>query len=333
LTHANEELFKKTFENKKVLVTGGPGFIGSNLAKALVPLGADVLLVDSLIPDYGGNLFNIADIKSDVTVNIADVRDENGMRYLVRDQDFLFNLAGQVSHIDSMVDPMTDLEINCASQLSLLECCREHNPRARIVFASTRQIYGRPKTLPVREDHPLEPVDVNGINNLAAEMYYTLYHQVHGIPTVSLRLTNTYGPRMDLRSPAKGFAGVFIRQALQGETIRVFGDGNQRRDFNHVDDVVDALLLAGEQDDLVGRVYNLGHPEPRSLNEFLGYLSKLTGCRHEFVAFPADAKSIDIGDYYGDFSRFAGASGWSPRIGLESGLADTVEWFRSRDRG
>ncbi len=321
------------YAGRRVLITGGVGFIGSNLAIRLVGLGAKVLLVDSMLPAYGADLANIEPVRAKVRVNYSDIRDPHSLSYLVQGEDVIFSLAGQVSHQESMQDPMTDLEINCAAQLSLLECCRKHNASARIVFASTRQLYGRPKTLPVTEDHPLEPVDVNGINNLAAEMYYTLYHRVHGIPTVSLRLTNTYGPRMDLRSPAKGFAGVFIRQALQGETIRVFGDGKQRRDFNHVDDVVDALLLAGERDELVGRVYNLGHPEPRSLNEFLGYLSKLTGCRHEFVPFPADAKSIDIGDYYGDFSRLAAASGWSPKIDLETGLAGTVEWFRSRDRG
>ena len=321
-----------SYAGRRVLITGGIGFIGSNLAIRLVELGAKVLLVDSMLPAYGADLANIDPVREKVRVNYSDIRDAHSLSYLVQREDIIFSLAGQVSHQESMQDPMTDLEINCAAQLSLLECCREHNPAARIVFASTRQLYGRPQTLPVTEDHPLEPVDVNGINNLAAEMYYTLYHQVHGIPTVSLRLTNTYGPRMDLRSPAKGFVGVFIRQALQGETIRVFGDGNQRRDFNHVDDVVDALLLAGEQDDLVGRAYNLGHPEPHSLNEFVAYLAKLTGCRHELVPFPAQAKMIDIGDYYGDFSRFTQASGWIPKIDLETGLADTVEWFRSRDR-
>jgi len=322
-----------SYAGRRVLITGGIGFIGSNLAIRLVELGAKVLLVDSMLPAYGADLANIEPVREKVRVNYSDIRDAHSLSYLVQGEDVIFSLAGQVSHQESMQDPMTDLEINCAAQLSLLECCRKHNPSARIVFASTRQLYGRPKTLPVTEDHPLEPVDVNGINKLAAEMYYTLYHRVHGIPTVSLRLTNTYGPRMDLRSPAKGFVGVFVRQALAGETIRIFGDGNQRRDFNHVDDVVDALLRAGEQDALVGRAYNLGHPEPRSLNEFVTCLSKLTGCRHEFVPFPPDAKVIDIGDYYGDFSRFREASGWNPGIGLERGLADTVEWFRGRDRG
>ena len=205
LTQANEDLFRKTFENTKVLITGGLGFIGSNLAKALVPLGADVLLVDSLIPDYGGNLFNIADVESEVTVNIADVRDANGMRYLVRDQDFLFNLAGQVSHIDSMVDPMTDLEINCRSQLSILEACRYVNSEVRIVYASTRQIYGKPVELPATEDHPIRPTDVNGINKASGERYHQIYADVYGLRTTSLRLTNTYGPRQLIKHNRQGF--------------------------------------------------------------------------------------------------------------------------------
>ena len=324
---------KSAYAGRRVLITGGIGFIGSNLAIRLVGLGAKVLLVDSMLPAYGADLANIEPVRERVRVNFSDIRDAHSLAYLVQREDVIFSLAGQVSHQDSMQDPMTDLAINCASQLSLLECCREHNPTARIVFASTRQLYGRPRKLPVREDHPLEPVDVNGINNLAAEMYYTLYHQVHGIPTVSLRLTNTYGPRMDLRSAGKGFAGVFVRQALAGEAIRVFGDGEQRRDFNHVDDVVEALLLAGHIDDLVGGVFNLGHPQPHSLNEFVTFLAESTGCSFEHVPFPAQAKIIDIGDYYGDFSRFADACGWQPEVGLREGLAQTVEWFRSRDRG
>lgn len=321
------------YAGRRVLITGGVGFIGSNLAIRLVDLGAKVLLVDSMLPAYGADLANIEPVRSRLRVNYSDIRDAHSLAYLIQGEDVIFSLAGQVSHQDSMQDPMTDLAINCASQLSLLECCRAHNPGARIVFASTRQIYGRPKSLPVGEDHPLEPVDVNGINNLAAEMYYTLYHQVYGIPTVSLRLTNTYGPRMDLKSPRKGFVGVFLRQALAGDTLRIFGDGEQRRDFNHVDDVVDALLLAGERDDLVGRVFNLGHHEPKSLNEFVAYLAESTGCRYEHIAFPARAKAIDIGDYFGDFRRLTTASGWRPKLGLREGLAQTVEWFRSRDRG
>jgi nucleoside-diphosphate-sugar epimerase len=227
-----------------------------------------------------------------------------------------------------MTDPFTDLEINCRSQLSLLEACRHGNPDARIIFASTRQLYGRPQYLPVDENHPRDPVDVNGINNLAAEMYYTLYHRVYDMHTVNLRLTNTYGPRMDLASETKGFAGIFIRKALAGETIRLYGDGTQRRDFNHVDDVVEALLLAGENEGVAGESYNLGHPTPASLAEFVEILGRYAEFETERVPFPPEVAKIDIGDYFGDFSRFRAATGWSPRIDLESGLEATVRFYR-----
>ena len=317
------------YRNTRVVVTGGVGFIGSNLALRLVEIGADVMLIDSILPAYGATLDSIAPVRDRLQLNFSDVRDRHSLNYLVQNREVIFSLAGQISHSESMRDPMTDLEINCRSQLSLLECCRYHNPDARVVFASTRQLYGRPRYLPVDEQHPLEPADVNGINKLAAEMYYTLYHQVYGIPTVSLRLTNTYGPRMELRNDKKGFAGIFIRKALERETIRIFGTGEQRRDFNYVDDVVEALLLAGAAPELNGDVFNLGHPTPRSLLEFVEALGHVTPVEYELVPFPAEAGVIDIGDYYGDFQRFYTASGWHPRVDLEEGLTRTIEYYRA----
>ena len=224
------------FAGKRVLITGGLGFIGSNLARELVELGAAVTLVDSLVPEYGGLLYNVAGIEDRLTVNISDVRDEHSLRYLVRDQDVLFNLAGQTSHLDSMTDPYTDLEINARSQLSILEACRHENPGVTVVFASTRQIYGRPRHLPVDESHPIAPVDVNGINKPAGEWYHLLYGDVYGIRTTVLRLTNTYGPRMRVRDARQTFLGIWIRHALADEEILIFGDGSQRRDFTYVDD-------------------------------------------------------------------------------------------------
>lgn len=318
------------YSGRRVLITGGVGFIGSNLAIRLAEMGAKVLLVDSMIPSYGARLENVEAVRDRIRINYSDVRDARSLSYLVQDEEIIFSLAGQVSHRESMDDPMTDLEINCASQLSLLECCRRHNPQARIVFASTRQLYGRPQKLPVDESHPLEPVDVNGINKLAAERYYTLYHQVYQIPTVSLRLTNTYGPRMDLENRQKGFAGVFIRQALDGERIRLFGGGSQLRDFNYVDDVVDALLLAGQHDKVVGEVCNLGHKTPHSLHEFVQLLSRNTSFDTESVPFPDEIKSIDIGDYYGDYSRFNRLTGWEPKVDLAEGLERTLRWFQAQ---
>jgi nucleoside-diphosphate-sugar epimerase len=318
------------YTGKRVLVTGGAGFIGSNLAIRLVELGADVVLVDSMLPAYGADLVNIESVRDRVRINFSDVRDGHSLSYLVQEQDVIFSLAGQVSHSESMRDPFTDLEINCRSQLSLLECCRRGNPKVRIVFASTRQLYGRPEYLPVDERHPLVPVDVNGINKLAAEMYYGVYHHVHGIKSVSLRLTNTYGPRMDLRSDVKGFVGIFVRKALAGEKIQIYGDGLQRRDFNHVDDAVRALLLAGESDALSGEVFNLGHSEIETLLGFVQTLRKFAEFEYELVPFPPEAAAIDIGDYYGDFTKFRDATGWSPQIGLARGLEGTVSYYRER---
>jgi nucleoside-diphosphate-sugar epimerase len=316
------------YRGKRVLITGGAGFIGSNLAIRLVGLGARVQVVDSMLPAYGADLANLEPVRERIRINFSDVRDQHSLSYIVRGEDLIFSLAGQVSHLDSMQDPLTDLEINCRSQLSLLECCRRGNPGATIVFASTRQIYGRPEYLPVDERHPLRPVDVNGVNKLAAEMYYTLYHRVYGMRTVSLRLTNTYGPRMDLRTGRKGFVGVFLARALRGETIRVYGTGRQRRDFNYVDDVLDALLLAGERSELHGGAYNLGHPSTYSLLEFLELLRGHCAFEYACVPFPPDAERIDIGDYCADFARFSSATGWRPLVDLAEGLGRTVEFFR-----
>jgi len=321
------------YRGKRVLITGGAGFIGSNLAIRLIDLGARVQIVDSMLPAYGADLANIEPVRAKIRVNFSDIRDRHSLSYIVKGEDLIFSLAGQVSHLDSMQDPMTDLEINCRSQLSLLECCRHGNPDARIVFASTRQVYGRPEYVPVDERHPLNPVDVNGINKLAAEMYHTLYHRVYGMGTVSLRLTNTYGPRMDLETGRKGFVGVFLRKALDGEMIQVFGTGEQRRDFNYIDDVLDALLLAGEHSELAGGVYNLGHPRTYSLNEFVEALRRLCPFEYECVPFPDESEIIDIGDYSGDFGRFSDATGWQPEVDLDEGLRRSVEYFRQARSG
>ncbi len=321
--------FRDSYRDKKVMLTGGLGFIGSNLAHRLVECGADVLIVDSLIPEYGGNLFNIDGIRDRVRVNIADIRDSSGMDYLVRGQDYIFNLAGQVSHIDSMRDPYTDLEINCRSQLSLLEACRRNNPAVKIIHASTRQIYGVPDYLPVDEKHLLHPTDVNGINKMAGEWYHILYSHVYGIRATSLRLTNTYGPRQLMKHNRQGFIGWFIRLAIDGEEISVYGDGTQLRDLNYVDDAVEAFLLAGATDDVNGSVYNLGGPEPVSLLHIVETLMELCPeASYTLVPFPPEKKRIDIGDYYGDYSRIREALGWEPQVGLREGLARTIEYYR-----
>jgi UDP-glucose 4-epimerase len=319
---------EQAFENSRVLITGGLGFIGSNLAHRLAGLGAEVLLLDSLIPEYGGNLFNIRGVEDKVSVNISDVRDISSMSYLVQNRDYLFNLAGQTSHMDSMKDPYTDLEINCRAQLSILEACRANNPGIKIVFGSTRQIYGKPDYLPVREDHLLRPVDVNGINKMAGEWYHILYSNVFGVRSCALRLTNTYGPRMRVKDTRQTFLGVWIRLLLEGEPFEVW-EGDQLRDFTYVDDAVDALLLAACADDTSGRIFNLGGDCAISLRELAELLVEVNGGgKYTLGSFPADRRPIDIGSYYADFSCIRSALGWTPKIALRDGLARTLAYYR-----
>jgi len=319
-----------SFAGARTLITGGAGFIGSNLARRLVADGASVVLMDSLIPTYGGNLYNLHDIRDRVELNITDVRDRHSIRALLRDVDIVFNLAGQTSHLDSMTDPFTDLDINAAAQLSILEACREVRPTAKVVFASTRQIYGRPDYLPVDERHPIRPVDVNGVNKVAGESYHLLYQQVYGIPTCALRLTNTYGPGMRVKDARQTFLGIWIKQVLTGEPIKVFGDGLQRRDFTYVDDCVDALLLAAKDPAADGRVYNLGSREVISLGDLAALLVDVAGeGSFELVAFPADRKAIDIGDYFGSSDLIEQELGWVPQVGLREGLERTLEFYRA----
>ena len=318
-----------SYKGRRVLITGGVGFIGSNLAARLVALGADVLLVDSLGPDYGGNLFNIDAIQNDVRVNISDVRDASSMQYLVKDREVIFNLAGQVSHIDSMRDPYTDLEINCRSQLSILEACRHFNPAVKVVFAGTRQIYGRPDVLPVTEDHLVRPIDVNGINKAAGEYYHLVYNNVFGIRSCSLRLTNVYGPRQLIKHDRQGFIGWFIRLAIEDQEIQIYGDGSQLRDFVYVDDVVEAFLCAGASDACNGKVFNVGGNGPISLRDVVELLVDVAGTgRVRYVDWPPDRKSIDIGGFYADSTKFARAVGWTGRVDLREGLTRTVGFYR-----
>jgi len=325
-------MHQATFTGKRVLITGGLGFIGSNLAHRLLDLGASVTTVDSLVPEYGGNLFNIADIESRLRVNISDVRDEHSMRYLIQGQDYLFNLAGQTSHMDSMQDPYTDLEINCRSQLSILEACRHHNKDIKIVFASTRQIYGKPDYVPVDEKHLLRPVDVNGINKMAGEWYHILYNNVYGIRACALRLTNTIGPRMRIKDARQTFLGIWIKLLLEGKVFEVWG-GEQLRDFTYVDDAVAAFLLAAASENANGQVFNLGCERVINLKDLADLLIEVNGGgRYELHPFPSDRKRIDIGDYFADFSRIRSVLKWEPRVPLRDALARTVTFYRDNLR-
>jgi UDP-glucose 4-epimerase len=316
------------FNGSKVLITGGIGFIGSTLAERLLGLGAEVTLVDSLIPNYGGNLFNIEGFRDRVHVNISDVRDPYSMRYLLEGKDYLFNLAGQTSHLDSMVDPVPDLEINCHAQLAILQACRTTNPNIRIVFASTRQLYGRPERLPVDEQHPLRPVDVNGINKLAGEQYHLLYSRVHSLKSTALRLTNTIGPRMRVKDSRQTFVGVWIRQLLEGNPIEVWG-GKQLRDLTDVEDAIDAFLLAAADPKTAGEAYNVGGMEVINLESLAKLLVEVNGGgSYNVREFPPERHAIDIGDFYSDYGKIQAQIGWRPRIPLRDTLERTVLYYR-----
>jgi UDP-glucose 4-epimerase len=320
---------RSEFEGARVLITGGLGFIGSNLARRLESLGSDLTLVDSMIPDYGGNLFNIEGLEDRVHVNISDVRDTHSMRNLVQGKDYLFNLAGQTSHLDSMLNPVPDLEINCLAQLSILEACRTCNPGIKIVFASTRQIYGRPSCLPVTETHALNPVDVNGINKMAAEKYHLLYSDVYGMHATALRLTNTIGPRMRIKDARQTFVGLWIRQLLENKPIEVWG-GKQLRDLTDVEDAVDAFLLAAANPATKGQVYNLGGSEVIDLAGLAKLMVEVHGSgKYSVCEFPAERRAIDIGDYYADFSKIRSELGWAPKKTLRETIEYTLAYYRS----
>jgi len=321
--------YRDFYRGRRVLITGGLGFIGSNLARQLVDLGADVLVVDAMIEDYGGNLFNIAGFADRVRVNLADVRNESIMDVLVRDREVIFNLAGQVSHIDSMRDPYTDLDINCRAQLSMLEACRKFNPSTKVVFAGTRQVYGKPDRLPVDERHLVRPIDVNGVNKAAGEYYHLLYNNAFGVRACSLRLTNVYGPRQLIKHNRQGFIGWFIRLAIEDKEIQVFGDGSQMRDFVFVEDAADAFLRAGACAACDGEVYTVGGLEPIAHKDLVALLLDVAGTgRVTYVPWPPEKKQIDIGSFYSDSSKFAAATGWKPAVPLREGLARTIAFYR-----
>lgn len=322
------ELTRYSFQNKKILIAGGLGFIGSNLARKLVNLGAKVHIIDALIPESGGNLFNIEGIEDQIEIHIADVQNESEILPLVKGRDYVFNLVGQNSHLDSMKEPYADLELNCRSQLSILEACRKINPSVKIIFTSTRQIYGKPEALPVHERHPLIPVDINGVHKLAGEWYHRIYAQNYGLRVCILRLTNTYGPRMRIKDSRQTFLGWWIHETIGGNEFQIFGNGNQLRDFTFVEDAVQALLLAAQREEVNGQIFNLSGDGPVCLEDLAKLLIRLHGSGfYRFTPFPEDLKSIDIGDYYADAAKINSMIGWRPKIGLEEGLQKTLRFF------
>ena len=320
------------FVGRRCVVTGGLGFIGSNLAVQLATAGADVVVVDSLVPQHGGRRDNLVPAADRIALVEADLGDVAQIPAALAGAAFVFNVAGQVSHHASMTDPLRDLDLNARAHLAFLELARRHCPTAPIVHTSTRQVYGRPRYLPVDEEHPTAPVDVNGIDKLAGEQFHLLYAHVHRLPVTALRLTNVYGPRQALDRPDLGFLPVFVRRALEGADISVYGDGSQLRDCLHVDDVVAAMLLAAVNPAAHGEVFNLGHPDALSLLDIARACAAAGGGGSNVgtVPWPSEQAAIDIGSFQGDFSKAKRVLGWAPAVSFTDGIAATMDFYRER---
>ena len=330
----------ESFAGRRCVVTGGLGFIGSNVALALASAGAEVTVIDSRVARHGANPWNLvpdgdasAMADSRVTVVEADVGsiDRPDVRAAATRAEVVFNLAGQVSHVDSMDDPLFDLDVNTTSQFRFLELLRRENAAATVVYTSTRQIFGKPRYLPVDEEHPVAPVDVNGITKYATEQLHLLYHDVYGLQASAVRLTNVFGPRQRLRDDLQGFLPIFVRRALAGEPISVFGEGEQQRDCLYVDDVVECLLLAAIAPDAPGQIFNVGNDERLSLGSIADAVVHAAGAgRVEHVPWPADRDAIDIGSYFGDSSKAKRVLAWEPRTSFRDGIARTIAFYRER---
>jgi len=325
----NIDSLKKTFHNKRILITGGMGLLGSNLARLLLPTGAIITVIDNFSPKHGANKFNLHDIQNEITTVIADIGDAGIINKLVCEVDYIFNFAGQSSHIYSMVNPLSDLDGNLRAQLTLLEACRKFNPKVKIFFSSTRQVYGIPEQLPVDENHKLAPIDINGHHKLLAEEYHNLYYKHYGIRSVIFRLTNTYGPGMRVKDGLQNFLGLWIRQTLENEAIQVFGDGKQIRDFNHVEDVLDAILTSASMATAYGQTYNLGNDTFYTLTEIAELMITITGTgRIEYIPFPKHRKAIDIGNYYANTRKIKQKIQWEPHLKFPEGLEKVLSFYK-----
>lgn len=328
LRHMDEKFLQKFYKGKKILITGGLGFIGSTLARSLVNFGSEVTILDSLIPEYGGNMFNLNGVEDKVKINISDVRDVYSINHMVKGQDILFNLAGTLSHVDSMTDPFVDLDINVKSQVYILEACRKNNPKIGIIYAGTRNQYGKAQYLPVDERHPIEPTDVNGINCNAGEYYHILYNKIYGIRACSLRLSNTYGPRHQMHHSRQGVLNWFLRQLIDGEQIKLFGTGEQIRDVTYIGDVVEAFLLMGASEKVWGEIFNLGGV-PVSLKQFVETAISVYGKGdYKIVDFPEERQKIEVGDYIANYFKIYRLLGWEPRVTLERGIGKTLQYYK-----
>lgn len=317
------------FAGKACLVTGGMGFIGSNLAIRLSELGAKVSIIDSMIPDYGGNEFNVAPIADRARINFCDIRDVSAMNYLVRGQDYVFHLAGQVCHLMSLSNPFPDIEMNITGTTVVMEAIRKFNPNAIVVYTGTRGQYGASVSLPVNEEAPTNPKGLYEISNLTAEKIIKVYNDVHGIRSVLLRLTNIYGPRSQMQHSRFGVCNWFVRLAMDNDPIQVFGDGSILRDFCYVDDCVDAILKSAITPGAYGEIFNVGSPIPVSFLELVKTIIKVAQQGSwQFAEFSAERKAQEPGDFYSDVSKIERIVGWRPTTSLEDGLAKTIQYYQ-----
>jgi UDP-glucose 4-epimerase len=319
----------ESFKNKKVLVTGGLGFVGSNLVIRLVELGADVLVVDNMLPRQGGNLFNIEPVKDRIRVNISDIRNSTSMNHLIKGMDYVFHIAGQVNHVDSVKDPLKDLSINVEGTLVIMEALRMYNPGAKVIFTGTRGEYGSSLRLPVAENHAINPIGIYAITNFAAERIVLTYHNLHKIRSVCLRITNTYGPRHQMAHDEYGVFNWFIKKAMNDEVIPLFGDGRILRDYLYIDDLTESLISTALNDAAYGEVYNIGSGIPLSFTELAKKIIEIAGSgRVEYTDFTTERKALEPGDYYADITKIKNTTGWEPKTPLETGIRKTIEYYK-----
>lgn len=318
-----------SFKNKKVMVTGGLGFAGSNLAIRLVELGADVLVVDNMLPRQGGNLFNIEPVKDRIKVNISDIRNETSMNHLIRGMEYVFHMAGQVNHVESVKNPLKDLSINVEGTLVIMEALRMHNPEARVIFTGTRGEYGSSLKLPVAENHAINPIGIYAITNFAAERIVLTYHNLHHIRSVCLRITNTYGPRHQMVHDEYGVFNWFIKKAMDNEVIPLFGDGRILRDYLYIDDLTESLIKVALNDSAYGEVYNIGSGIPLSFVNLAKKIIEIAGSgKVEYTDFTTERKALEPGDYYADITKIRDMTGWQPEVSLEEGIKRTIDYYK-----
>lgn len=319
----------KTFEGKRILVTGGAGMIGSTLVRRAALLGAHVTVLDALLPLYGGNLFNIEDVREKITFVEGDIRDADVVAECVRDADYIFNFAAQVSYVLSNVDPFLDLDFNCRGHLTLLDSCRKTGATQRIIFSSSRFVYGAPEYSPVDENHPLNCQSIYGIHKIAAEKYHQFFHRSYNQPTLSLRFTNPYGPRQQMKHNQYGIVNWFIRQALDGEALTIYGDGAQQRDYIFVEDIVEACLLIALAGKFEGEVYNVGSGHGVGFREMTECIvAAVPETRILSVDWPPNRTLVETGDFIADCKKLRTLTGWSPHVSLEEGIRATVDYYR-----